>query len=324
MPLTQSEMDEADDLFVSLAYGSYHEQAPARIALERWADCDPERRQYIAAHEALDLVVDSHTRDLRSRYDRHVAVRPKPKTLTMAGRRAAAYGASLLFCVLAAAAWIVDPVLSSQRFSSAIGEQVDVDLGDGSRVLLNTNTAGVFLDRLRSREVTLEHGEALFSVVHDKLRPFQVIAGSASVRDIGTRFSIRTDLDDVNVAVLEGRVQLSLAGWSESIVLDSNQAAQVDGGRIVELAGSGQFDALVSWKDKRLQFDGTRLIDVVRELQRYRKAPIVLADSGAAEYRLTGGFSSVDPDLLLKTLPDVAPVTVRFQQSGTAVIASRH
>ncbi|PXW18328.1 FecR family protein [Paraburkholderia caballeronis] len=323
MPLTQAEMDEADDLFVSLAFGSGHEKAQARSALEQWAGQDPARLQYLATHEAVDREVDSHSADLRRQYVRHVEAVAQPSG-TMAGRRAATWGASaVVLGALVTAAWVVNPVLSSQSFSSAIGEQADVELDDGSRVLLNTDTAGVFENRLRSREVRLQHGEALFSVVHGRLRPFAVLAGDASVRDIGTRFSVRTVPAGVVVAVLEGRVELALAGAAAPVTLDANQAARTDGTQIVAIPGSQPVEALVSWKDRRLQFDGTPLADVVRELQRYRKTTIVLADANAAAYRVTGGFSSVDPDLLLKTLPGVVPVTVRFQQDGTAVIASR-
>lgn len=330
MPLSQSEQDEGDVLLVSVTFGDPHERVSAQIALERWAGHDPERHQYIADYEASDRAINFHASDLRRRYERHIAVPQNPETLaqapklTMSWRHAATFGAPVLCCVLLVAAWIVDPVLSSQRFSSAVGEQVSVDLNDGSHVQLNTNTAGVFLDRLRSREVTLTRGEALFSVAHSKLRLFQVTGGPAIVRDIGTRFSMRADANEANVAVLEGRVQLSLAGRQDSVELGSNQAARASDGRIVRLAGeAGQFEALVAWKDGRFQFNGSRLSDVVRELQRYRKAPIVLADSGASGYKVTGEFSNADPNLLLKTLPAVAPVTVRFLQNGTAVIASR-
>ncbi|MEK7918871.1 FecR domain-containing protein [Burkholderia contaminans] len=323
MTWTESQKDEADELLVTINFGRGEERTLARAALQRWAGDDPKRLAYIAEHMSVDREVDTFVHELRGRYRRHLSpsreavVRRAPRWPAIAG----AIGFSA--CAFAVAAWAVNPVLSEQRFSSAIGEQVDVALDDGSHVRLNTATSIQFVNRLRSREVTMLEGEALYAVKHDSLRPFHVIAGATDIRDVGTRFSVRVRPADVDVAVLEGRVELSLRSGGPVVDLDANEAARATGTQIVEVSDSQEFDAMVSWKDRRLQFDGTPLSGVVHELQRYRVARIVLADNVAARFRVTGGFSISDPDVLLRSLPMVAPVTVKFQPDGTAVIASR-
>ncbi|NIF56648.1 FecR domain-containing protein [Burkholderia sp. Ax-1724] len=347
MPLTQAEIDVADDLLVSLAFGSDEEKSRARTELDEWASSAPARLQYVADHHAAERTIDALADDLGRLYRRHVDVPararltpaaptiptaptlspPRGKVAPRAPRQnwyrgAAAYGAGLLFCSVSAL-WIVNPVLSSEHLQSAIGEHLDATLADGSQVVLNTDTELTFVNRLRSRDVTMQRGEALFSVVHNAVRPFEVAAGTASVRDIGTRFSVRKMSDGVDVAVLEGNVELSAASGIAPVALSAGQAARADRLGSVEIQDQQQFEAMTSWKDNRLQFNGTPLRDVVEEVQRYRKTPVVLADSRIGDYRVTGGFSSTDPDLLLKTLSQVVPVTVEFQKNGTAVIASR-
>lgn len=337
MSLTQAEIDEADDLLVSLTFGSETEKSHARTALDEWAARSPDRLRYVADHYAAEATVDALAGELGRLYPRHVdkpaprpPVSPKPVVEPdrpaprpwFAGARAATYGGALVFSALVGL-WVVNPVLATQHMRSPVGEHIDIVLDDGSHVVLNTDTELTFSNRLRSRDVTMQRGEALFSVVHNALRPFAVSAGQASVRDIGTRFSVHKTADGVNVAVLEGSVELYSTAGMAPVELHAGQAARTDRQGSVEMQGPQQFASMTSWKDGRLQFDDTPLRDVVQELQRYRTAPIVLADSRVGDYRITGGFSSSDPDLLLKTLPRVAPVTIDIQQSGKAVIARR-
>ena len=62
-------------------------------------------------------------------------------------------------------------------------------LADGSRIDLNGATR-IVLDRDNARFATLERGEALFTVVHDEARPFEVEAGDARLLDLGTVFNV--------------------------------------------------------------------------------------------------------------------------------------
>ncbi|KVV48403.1 hypothetical protein WT27_03980 [Burkholderia territorii] len=318
-------------------FGSDAEKSRAQIELEAWAGNNPERRKYLSDHHAAERVVDALSDDLGRLYKRHVgrAVHHPPvraeerlsRPLVPSGRRTgvrvAAYGAAFVLFGAVSTLWIVNPVLTSQHLRTSVGEHVDVALADGSHVTLNTDTELTFVNRLRSRDATIRRGEALFSVAHSPVRSFDVSAGTANVRDIGTRFTVRKMIDGVDVAVLEGRVEVTASAGAAPVPLQAGQAARTDRMGNVALQDQPQFDAMVSWKDNRLQFNGTPLRDVVQEVQRYRRQPIVLADTRAGDYRVTGGFSSSDPDLLLKTLSSVVPVTVEIQPAGTAVIASR-
>lgn len=323
MPLTQSEMDEADHLFVSLTFGSEDDKARAEKSLRTWAGADPERLGYLEEHAAVDRIVDAQLGTLQTRYARRVV--PKSARRASVARRswprtAMIFGTSAIAVAAALVTVYVNPVLSTQEFNSAVGEQRQVALGDGSTVLLNTSTSLVYENRLRSREVRLKQGEVLFSVAHNAFRPFHVAANEVSIRDIGTVFSVRADPAMVSVAVLEGEVEMS--SGDRKIALHMNEAATADASQTI-YSEDAEFQKFINWKDRRLEFSSAPLADVVQELQRYRGAPITFADAKAKNYRVTGGFSSANPDLLLKTLPDVAPVTVQLRPDGEAIIASR-
>jgi transmembrane sensor len=334
MPLTQAEIEEADDLLVLLTFGSDGEKSHARVALDAWAARSPERLQYLADHHAAERTVDALASELQRLYPRQVGVPARPRSAPPhqperpaqatrpAGVRVATYGLAFMCCA-AIGLWVVNPTLATQNLHSSIGERVDVELDGGSHVVINTDTELTFVNRLRSRDVTMQRGEALFSVVHNALRPFTVTAGTASVHDIGTRFSVRKTTVGVNVAVLEGSVDLFPATGTAAVALHAGQAARTGRDGSIAMQDQQAFDAMTSWKDNRLQFNSMPLRDVVQEVQRYRKAPVVLTDARVGDYRVTGGFSSADPDLLLKTLSQVVPVTVEIQRNGTAVITAR-
>ncbi|TDV39156.1 FecR family protein [Paraburkholderia caballeronis] len=306
-----------------MQFGDTAQRASARAELNEWASRSREHQAYLQKLEAADRALDRNLSGLQMRYVRASDVAAKPEPVRAIPWRRSLQTSLLALAVAASALWAINPALSRQEVSSEIGQQRTVYLDDGSEVLLNTNTAGRFVNRLRSREWTLESGEALFSVTHSPWRPFRVSAGTTDIRDLGTRFSVhRLDDDRVSVAVLEGSVEVTRVGNPASVRLDASQALKVDGDTITRVDPSS-FDDLVSWKDQRFQFNGTPLSEVVRDLQRYRSKPIVLADPRAGEPRITGSFSSADPDRLLDMLPHVAPVVVSRRQDGTVVIASR-
>ena len=327
MPLSQSERDTADDLFASAKFGDIAQRKSAQTALDSWTGGDSERLAHIAGLEAANRAVEINVGTLRNRYPRHIESRePAAAAIARAPRLSRFWPGIAMACcaMVAAATWVINPVLSHQNTSSAVGQQLAFDLDDGSRVLLNTDTAVRFVNRLHSRELTLEKGEAMFSVVHSSVRPFHVYAGTADIRDVGTQFSVRLLPTGVSVAVLEGQVSVTPSADTAPALLTANEAVRTDGATMVPVNGAQAVDAMLSWKDQRLDFDNTSIVDVIGDLQRYRLKPIVLADNKAGKFRVSGGFSIADPEQLLKTLPSVAPVTVTMKPDGTAVIASRH
>lgn len=341
MELLERDKEEADGLFYQITYGSREEQARARDALRLWVGIDADRIRYVEKLGEFDRVFDPHLPGLRDEYKRAFddmaasapPLPPLPRTPStpsayVNGKRRSkvrqvlvASGVSAI-CATAAAVYFINPVLSTQTFRSDIGQQTQVALSDGSRLLLNTATSGAVEYRVRSREVSLASGEAMFSVEHNSLRPFIVNAGDARIEDIGTVFSVRNLDQHVVVAVLQGEVEMSSQSSNRRMFLHAHEAGTGDGSDI-ELASARSFDNLVSWKDQHLVFAGEPLALVVKELQRYRKQPIKFADQRAQDVRITGGFSSIDPDDMLKALAEVAPVTVHFQSNGVALIGSR-
>jgi transmembrane sensor len=119
-------------------------------------------------------------------------------------RRILAAASCAFVLALAGAAWWNFEHFPS--YTTDIGERRSITLADGSTVDLNARS------RLRveftkgERRVLLLEGQALFQVSKDKLRPFIVSSGNATVRAVGTQFDVYRKATGTTVTVLEGRV----------------------------------------------------------------------------------------------------------------------
>src|SRR6185503_5173686 len=86
-------------------------------------------------------------------------------------------------------------------FETALGERATVTLPDGSTVQLNSASRVRVDYSMSSRVITLERGEAFFTVAHNADRPFWVTSGKGWVRAVGTAFDVYLNRSRVRVIV---------------------------------------------------------------------------------------------------------------------------
>lgn len=210
------------------------------------------------------------------------------------------------------------------RYSTDLGEQRILTLADGSVVTLNTSSAIKVDFSGQRRNIELIEGEAFFRVAHDTARPFDVNARGTTARAVGTQFNVRIAGQTTLVSVLDGIVDvrerdhlkpaaepaLRLLKGEEATV----DASQVTGGqqapRVVKTAHAAPLRA-VAWTRGRVEFDGTPLIDVLSEFQRYREFKVSVAEP-LRPIKLTGSFDAQDLESALAyigTLPGVVVET---------------
>ena len=120
--------------------------------------------------------------------------------------------AATIFCVALIsnfAWWGSDTVNAS--YSTAVGQQSTLELPDGSKLYLNTNSQVKVEFSEAYRNIKLLQGEVHFEVSKDQSRPFRVYAGRGRVQAVGTAFTVLfQDNQDVDVVVSEGSVALAV------------------------------------------------------------------------------------------------------------------
>ncbi|WP_447595044.1 FecR family protein [Aquipseudomonas campi] len=235
-------------------------------------------------------------------------------------RRKQALGGGLSAVLLAAGLWTLDPAWRSEDIRTVSGQRESLQLADGSQVVLNSATHVRVERRLRSRQIELLDGEATFTVEHAD-KPFIVRSQDVAVRDIGTVFNVRSDSRGVAVAVIEGAVEVSTQE-SPAQRLNGGQQVLARAGRVgpVEVADMGRVTA---WQQGKLRFDGTPLREVLVDLQRYRQAPVRLADARLGNLRVSGEFDSDAVESLIDLLPAILPVVMVRGGDGSVLISGR-
>ncbi|MDI9240479.1 FecR domain-containing protein [Lysobacter sp. LF1] len=203
-----------------------------------------------------------------------------------------------------------------QHFATALGEQRDVTLADGT--VMRLDTASTLTTRFDGRErvVELRRGRAQFDVGEDARRPFLVKAGVSTVRDIGTTFQVSRMGEVVNVGLLEGRVDVSSrAGGAvqRSTLAPGEQVTVQADGRIGERA---PLDVAMAraWPQGDLVFRQRRLDELVAEMNRYSPRQIRLADAALGSLRVSGVFHAGDQDALVAVLERGWPL--RAERTG--------
>lgn len=171
---------------------------------------------------------------------------------------------------------ITRPDFTPQTIASARGQKLTVRLADGSRIDMNGSTRLV-LDG--PRHARLEQGEALFTVVHDAARPFEVASGDALVRDVGTTFNIVRAPMRFTVTVSEGEIVFNPE--REQVHVTAGQQIEERGDQLlvtrVETAQVG------AWRQGRLIYRGARLDRVADDLSRGLGLPIAADASVSAQ-----------------------------------------
>src|SRR5450631_2775736 len=146
--------------------------------------------------------------------------------------------AAMLSLAVVGAVWLRND-REIQTLATAVGQQRNVTLADGSIIALNTNTI-VETNVSRSvRDIYLRKGEAHFQVAHDRSRPFLVHAGDAVVRAVGTQFKVRVrDDQHVDVVVNEGRVEVRADAVARNLPADAALVRGVSAGQQLSTAAA--------------------------------------------------------------------------------------
>lgn len=183
--------------------------------------------------------------------------------------------------------WLYPPSYWRADFTTGKGEQETITLSDGSRVILNTDSALALHFDGRTRGVELLKGEAFFVVAKDSARPFVVSAGQGSVTAVGTEFGVHREGEATHVELVEGLVRVRNGRREE--LLKPGQALVYGGGEFQWLPQSRP-DALSTWRDGYLVFDGTRLEEAVAQINRYRPGHILLMNEQLGKRQVSGLF----------------------------------
>jgi transmembrane sensor len=235
-------------------------------------------------------------------------------TLKRIGRKKSLGRRQALGLLLAAgpAAWLAYRQVPWQQWTAdqhtAIGEQKNLTLPDGTRLLINTGSSLNIAFSDQVRRIVLLKGEVLITTAKDSAhRPFIVQTRHGTARALGTRFSVRVGEQASRVVVTDGAVELLAEHAGQGVIVKAGEQGAFSADRVAAVEPLDV--SALTWENGMLLAQHMRLADLLDELGRYRAGVLRCHDS-VANLTVSGAFSLRDTDASLHLLQETLPVKV--------------
>lgn len=214
--------------------------------------------------------------------------------------------------VLLVGAYLTRDRLFYEHYRTAYGERQVIQLGDGSRVTLNANSA-LRVPRFGfgrgTREVWLA-GEGQFSVRHLPGHQRFVVRtpDQLEVRVLGTEFVLYSRARGSKVVLQRGRVQVRLNEpglKTRSLLMVPGDVVTRRSGQALALRHQQPLLPHTAWQEHRFVLTNTTVAEVAYQLGEQFGVRVELADTALANRRLGGTFRAETADELLHVLANV-------------------
>jgi transmembrane sensor len=308
----------------------------ARRRFGNWTDADKAELDAWLAESTLHRVAYLRLQGIADRTDHLAAVhtfKVVPESEKNAEQRGGAFryrglvlplllAASIAVIAAIAAPYAISLLQPPDRSDSTdIGGRTLLSFSDRTQVELNTNTAIRFRMTASERIVWLEKGEAWFHVFHDAAHPFTVIVGNHRITDLGTEFLVRRSAEDVEVALLNGRANLSAEGVQTATLTPGDDAIATPVSLSVTRKTPQELADELAWRQGILVFRNTKLAEVVAEFNRYNANKLVVADPFIANVKVTATVRTNDYESFLQLVEVV--LKLRVDRDGNDILISR-
>ncbi|PQA87175.1 FecR family protein [Hyphococcus luteus] len=308
---------------------------------EAWLEASPENTKVYEAlvrlWDKVETVADGELKRAAPAPDGADRERaPAPARVRPFGRTWRTMGGAMALVLLVML--FVQLPFNGATYETALGEQREFELADGSVLTLNTASSAEVRLRKGVRLVRLLDGQASFSVAHDEGRPFIVFAADSAVMAVGTEFDVFKSGDEVRVTLIEGAVDVA-AGLSERRAVrdlpakerspDLKVAELVPGDQIFIDAGDGSMspaakadiDRLMAWREGKVSFRNTPLKEAVAEINRYSAVKIRLEGEELGELLVSGTFGIHNADSFTSAVETLFGLDSRRQ--GRSIVLTR-
>jgi len=229
-----------------------------------------------------------------------------------------------IFIVIASISFIVYYYLnqSQEKILVAQTESIESKLPDGTSVALNAGSTLQYPEKFKGdkRTVSLK-GEAYFNVKHDDTKPFIIEANNIRIKDIGTSFYINTNSSEAQgeVILTSGKVAVYYKDKPDAITIlePGEKAVFSKSGEEITKSKNDEVNYM-AFKTKDLAFSNTTLSDVVKTLNKVYHSNIKLKNNDIANYTLSGNYSKLSLDSILKIIQEALPVSIN-KSSGNLI-----
>jgi transmembrane sensor len=288
--------------------------AADRMEFQRWRAIPEHAAAYAATTKLWQSLGGLSGRDELKQLSRQIladTAEQHRRSRAMDARRRVVIAASILVAVLSGGAFLglQNRTTAAVVYATQLGERSIVKLADGSHVVLNSETELDVRIGNGTRRLTLHKGEAVFTVAHDRTRPFRVAAGDGEVTALGTRFQVRSEGKQITVTLLEGRVAVDRREGNEHAQLKPGDQVRFTVAAREMVRRTVDPQVIASWSTGRLRFRSTPLAEALGEVNRYSTIQIRIADPTLADIPISGTFEIGDGISVVSALEALLPIS---------------
>jgi transmembrane sensor len=197
-------------------------------------------------------------------------------------------------------------------------------LPDGSDVVLDRGARLLITFDGKQRHLVLLAGKARFAVAHEDHRAFVVDAGTGSVIAHGTLFDVALMGRVVDVALLEGAVEVrnrSTGTGRKSVELSAGHKVAVTGGSIGEPTIVRPAERY--WPADMIAFNDVDIVDAVSVFNRTSTAPLAIGELPSRSMKVTGAFKRSDPEGFARQLAATFGLEIERSDDGGLTLRRR-
>lgn len=282
---------EAADWVARIGEGSSEQD---RRAFRAWHDADA---RHAEAYARISRIWDAAGRTVPGRQSL-AADEAMPRRPRRAPRLALAASVAALAALMSVILLSSNPLRRTGEperllFATTIGEIREIELSDGSRLILDSDSRVEGSFSSAERRLALREGRARFRVAPGD-RPFIVAASGSEIIAAGTLFDVNLLRGRTAVLLLEGSVEVRAAGAA-----GASPRRLAPGEKLVLARGAPPARGRASrgetlWPARMLEFDDTPLAEAVELVNRYSRLRMALADERTGRRRVTGAYRAGD------------------------------
>lgn len=203
--------------------------------------------------------------------------------------------------------------------STSAGEKMQLTLGDGTKVWLNSSTQVEFPEKfnMHERRISLK-GEAYFEVVHDSLRPFTVSTDGLLTTVLGTSFNINTKKSGrTQVALVSGKVVVTSA--QKTYTMSPSELVDFDQSKTVFTVRKLNESEILAWKDGILRFKNASLVEVKSALEDWYGVEISLENARDVKWQFTGEYGQQTLEEVLMSISYIQKFDYRINDKSVTL-----
>jgi len=250
-------------------------------------------------------------------------IKPTAKVIKINRRTWMAWTSAACVALLVAVATFLNFQTTDAQltFTTGYGQQLPIELPDGSQVQLNANSTLYYYPENWSdkdaRQVWLK-GEAFFKVEKKALgTKFIVHAGEMKVAVLGTQFNVRSRGEDAEVVLAEGIVALDVA--NQHITMKPGDMIAYSTVKKKVAAKKVKTADYIAWKDGITVFNNT-LSEVVKELAIIYGVEFSIEKEALKERKIQLSVPTNSLEQVLETLELLYPEEISISKEDDKVI----